>query len=302
MSLLGYIRVLKLGAVNFWRNRWLSLAAILILSLTLLIISIFLTANLIINETTDSVKEKIDIEVYFQDNVPEQDILSLSRTVEARGDVKEVKYISKEEALEIWQNRQKGEIRSFVSPEKNPLPRSLKIKTNSPENIKAVSEFLIKSGFGDGIRKISSEENQPIIDRIISISNFSKKIGLAVSIIFAIISLIVIFNTIQMSIYIRKDEIGIMRLVGANSFYIRIPFIIESILFGLGATLLVLGLLALGLRFLLPMIAGYFGNASIDLKELFYNNFWRILLGELILAIFISTTASLISMGRYLKV
>src|SRR3990167_10108482 len=129
-------RITNLGLTNFWRNRLLSLASTLVMTLTLLIISTFVIMTLVINKTTDRIKAKMDITVYFKDTATTDEIADLQQQLAIRADVKEVKYISKEEALEIWQEKQKNQrIKELVSSTENPLPRSLAIKATDPAEL-----------------------------------------------------------------------------------------------------------------------------------------------------------------------
>src|SRR3990167_9549289 len=143
MNWISAQRISKLGLINFWRNRWLSLASTLVMTLTLLIISLFVILLIIIGAATDRIKAKMDITVYFKDSAQTEEISDLQQKLAARGDVKEVRYISKEEALAIWNERQKNQrIKELVTPEENPLPRSLAIKATDPNNLVNIASFL----------------------------------------------------------------------------------------------------------------------------------------------------------------
>lgn len=298
----SFKRIVKLGLTNFWRNRWLSLAATLIMTLTLLTISVFLIFNLVVNETTQAIKEKIDLSVYFYDNVPDQKIQDLAAVLKERNDVTEVNFVSKEEAFNRWQQMQKNEkIRSLVTAEDNPLPRSLEVKAKTPENLEGIANYLAGDQYKDSIRKISYQENKDIIQKLISITKFSQKIGLILSIIFVAISILVILNTIRLTIFTREDEISIMRLVGANEMFVKIPFLVEGVLYGIFATILSLILIWLGLHLVSPMITRYLGDVSLNLEGFFLNNIAWIALMEFAVAIFITSMCSLISIRRNLK-
>src|SRR3990167_5269020 len=232
MNWLSFSRITKLGLTNFWRNRWLSLASTLVMTLTLLIITLFVVMTLVIGKTTDRIKAKMDITVYFKDSATTEEISDLQEKLAARADVKEVRYISKEEALQIWNEQQKNlRIRELVTPEENPLPRSLAIKAQDPEQLNAIADFLSADANTSIVHKISYEENKQIIDKLLAITSFIKKMGGLFSAIFIIVSILVILNTIRLAIFARKEEIEIMRLVGASDRFIRVPFIVEGTLY-----------------------------------------------------------------------
>ena len=332
-------RIIKLGLVNFWRNGWLSFAATFIMTLTLLTISVFMIFNLVIGSTTDAIKQKIDLAIYFQDSATDAQIRDLKFTLQQRNDVKEVIYLSKEDAYNRWQQTQKNEkIKSLVTKENNFLPRSLEVKAVSPESLEAIANYISggnndvvsKSDSGDVgqvlgintdgisvapsetestnqgylsiIRKISYQENKNIIEKLINITKFSREIGIILSVIFLAVSILVIFNTIRLTIFTRETEIEIMRLVGASDSFIRTPFLIEGALYGIFATILSLLLIWAGLAMVSPMISRYLGDVSLNLKGFFLLNLPWIASLELMLAIMLSTSCSWISIRKNLKI
>lgn len=296
-------RIIKLGFTNFWRNGWLSLAATFIMTLTLLTISVFLIFNLVINTTTDAIKKKIDLSIYFTDEATDFQINDLQIVLKGRPDVKEVIYLDKNEAFKRWQEMQKNEkIKDLVTEENNPLPRSIEVKTTNPESLEQVANFVSSDTYKSFIRKISYQENKQIIEKLINITNFSRKIGLTLSIIFLVVSILVIFNTIRLTIYTRTTEIEIMRLVGANDSFIRTPFLIEGMLYGIFATIVSLFLIWLGLHLVSPVITRYLGDVNLNLEGFFLENLPWIAIMELVAAILISVICSWISIRKNLKV
>lgn len=296
-------RIVKLGLTNFWRNRWLSFAATLIMTLTLLIISTFVILTIVIGKTTTSIRDRMDISVYFQDSASNEQIVNLQRQLAARSDVKEVQYISKDEALVRFKEQQQGrKVSQFINPEENPLPRSLDIKTTAAQNLEAINQFINQDQFKLIIHNISYQENKKIIDRLIAITSFLKEIGWLMSGVFVLISILVIMNTIRLTIFTRKDEIEIMRLVGANDSFIRVPFLIEGLLYGVLATVLAMALVWIGIAILAPRTEQYLGLAvSQQMVHFFVSHFWLMLFLELIVGMSIGVICSLISIRKHLK-
>lgn len=305
MSWITISRITKLGLTNFWRNLWLSLASTLVMTLTLMIISLFVVMTIVINKTTDRIKSKMDVTVYFLDTASTDQISDVQQKLAARTDVKEVKYISKEEALNVWQEQQKNQrIRELITESENPLPRSLAIKATDPENLNNIADYLASDEFQDIVHKISYEENKAIIDKLLAITSFIKKIGWVASGIFILISILVILNTIRLAIFARKDEIEIMRLVGASDRFIKVPFIVEGILYGLIACILAVLLMGIGIYLIIsPLVTQYLGEpVTQNLKIFFNSHILYIFLLQFFVGIIIGIGCSLISIRKYLKV
>jgi len=304
MNIISIKRITNLGLINFWRNRWLSLASTLIMTLTLLIITLFVVMTIVIGKTTDRIRSKIDVSVYFKDSATTQEISNLQQELASRSDVKEVRYISKEEALDIWDQQQKNQrIKELVTAEENPLPRSLTIKTVDPANLQKIVDYVSGPQFASIIHKVSYEDNKQIIDKLLAITSFIKKIGLIFSIVFIIISILVILNTIRLTIFTRKDEIEIMRLVGASDRFIKGPFIIEGMLYGILACILAMGILWLAIGFVSPLINQYLGTAVTEnMINFFLGHFILIFFLQLLVGIVAVIKNSLFSIRKYLKI
>jgi len=285
-------RITKLGLTNFWRNRWLSLASTLVMTLTLLIITLFVVMTIVIGKTTDRIKSKMDITVYFRDSATTEEISDLQQTLGARSDVKEVRYISKN-----------LRIRELVKPEENPLPRSLAIKAQVPEQLNAIADFLADDANSPIIHKISYEENKIVIDKLLAITSFIKKMGILFSVIFILISILVILNTIRLAIFARKEEIEIMRLVGASDRFIKVPFIVEGSLYGILACILAVILMWVGVFSISPLTNQYLGaQVTENMQQFFISRFGLILLMQFLVGIIVGVASSLFSIRKYLKI
>ncbi len=297
-------RITKLGLTNFWRNRWLSLASTLVMTLTLLIITLFVVMTIVIGKTTDRIKAKMDISVYFKDSATTEEISDLQETLAARSDIKEVKYISKEEALQIWNERQKNlRIKELITEEENPLPRSLAIKAQDPSQLDDVADFLAAEKNTPIIHQISYEENKQIIDKLLAITAFIKQMGGIFSGVFILISILVILNTIRLAIFSRREEIEIMRLVGASDRFIRVPFVVEGVLYGFLACILAMLLMWMGIFAVTPLVNRYLGEAvTTGMQSFFVSHLAWIFLLQFFVGIIVGIFSSLFSIRRYLKI
>lgn len=304
MSLLTILRVLKLGWFNYWRNKGLSLSATLILTLTLFIVVIFLILNIVLSAAATEIRSKIDLVVTFDDEVPAEQIDNLQALLAIRPEVKEVKLITKETALERFQDLPgvSERTKQLVTPENNPLPRSLEIKVTDPNKLEHISGILTQSPWKEIIRRNSYLTNKDTIQKLSRFETAVLTTGVSLSVAFVIISLIVVINTVRLAIFARHKEVEIMRLVGANNIFIRIPFMVEGFLYGLIASLLALGLSWFVLQNATGLIDRYLAEINIDLLMVFTSHLPLVIVIELIIGLGVAVFASLVSIQRYLKI
>ncbi|MBI3495328.1 hypothetical protein HY065_01740 [Candidatus Berkelbacteria bacterium] len=218
-------RITKLGLQNFWRNRWLEAASVLVLSLTLLISTVSVVYYVSLRQEITTLKDKIDLTIYFDDTVTDNEILDLKLKLASRPDVSEVTFISKDEALRIWQQRPISKrVKDLVVPANNPLPRSLIVKTSDPRALADIAAQMASPAYKNKVRRVSYQETKLIIEQLLAIADNAGKNGLIFSVTFIVISLIVIFNTVKLAIFTRIQEVEIMRLVGAAGSLLRRHF------------------------------------------------------------------------------
>ena len=297
------LRVMKLGWANYWRNRGLSISASLILMLTLLIVLFFFLINSILAATSVKIHDKFDMEIRFDDTVSEQQITDLQQVLATRPETRGVHYVNKDEALQRFQSIPgvSERTKQLVTPERNPLRRSLEVKTASPADLETIDGLLHMDPWQGIVYSNSYAVNKATIQKL---SRFEKGVttaGIILSIIFIAISMIVVMNTIRLAIFARREEIEIMRLVGANNVFIRIPFVIEAILYGIVAAALALGAMWLIIRNFGGLLKPYLGEIDVDLIHLFTNQLPMMVTIVLIMGCALAIFASLISIQRYLR-
>lgn len=295
-------RILKTSLTSLWRNRWLSLASTLIMVVTLLTISIFASLSVITNKMTENLEERIDMVAYLQDSVTEDQVSALKRVLLARPNVTEVVYVSKDEALSRWQERNKDneQIKNVINQADNPLPRSLEIKTENPEDLDQVNSFLTSQEYAPLIKQLSYQRNKDMIDRLINITKFVKIFGWSLSALFVLISILIIYNTIRLTIFARSEEIEIMKLVGATPWYIRGPFIIDGIAYGVAATIIAAILLFFAFQIIIPIARNYLGGFDMGQGYLGIN-FALVILLQLAVGIVLGAACSVFAIKKYLK-
>ncbi len=296
-------RIIKAGLKNFWRNGWLSTATISIMVLTLIVISTLLMLNVIASVVLVNLQEKIDISVYFKLEAAEEDILIVKSQLEKLEEVERVDYVSRDEALAKFKERHKDNpylLQSLQEIGENPLEASLNIKAQQTSQYEAISQFLEGLYYSNIIDKVDYRQNKEVIDKLSSIITNVKLVGLSLSGILVLIVILVTFNAIRLAIYSSRGEIKIMRLVGANNWFIRGPFVVEGVLYGVISSLITLGILYPIFYFISPKFSGFLPIE--DLFGYFQANFWALFVILLGLGIVLGVGSSFLAVRKYLKV
>lgn len=302
--MISFLRIVRNGFVNFIRNGVLSFASTTIMVLTLLTLSLFFITNIVLNTGIDAIQNKIDVSSYLQDTAKESEIIALQTKLASLSEVKSVKYVSKQEALERYkqQNANNQKLLESLQGIDNPLPASLEVKVYDPSKLDQVTKIFDEEQYKPLVRKVSYKENKIVIDKLFSATEFIKKVGIGATIVFALVALIIIYNTIRIAIFSQSNDIEIMRLVGATNWYIRGPFVMEGVLYGIIAT--VISMIALGaiLYYTGPSLGNYFGGVGTDVTTYLYNNSITIFFLQLAIGILIGTASSMLALRRYLKI
>ncbi len=305
MNKITIFRVIKAGFMNFWRNIWLSIATTTIMVLTLFMISVLLILNLLGATAIDIAETKVDVSVDFKDEVSESEILALKDRLEKRDEVRTVEYVSQEEALnrfKEWYKENTLIIQSLEEFEDIVLPASLKIQATEPTLYCDIVTFLEQEEYQDIIKKINYRgDREIIIGRLMNVTSVLRKVGLGVTGLLMVIAVLVMFNTIRLTIYSYRQEIEIMKLVGASNWYIRAPFIIEGMLYGVFACVITVLVLYPVLIWLSPYIDKFF-NQEVNLIGQIQSRFFVNFLILLSTGVVLGMISSFIAIRRYLKV
>ncbi len=305
MIFLTLYRAGRFALQGFWRNIWLSLVTTLILVLTLVSVSIVGGINVVGAELVRSLENKVDISVYFYPTVEDQEIKNVQYRIESLGSVQSVTYISKDDALEQFRKRHEDDpdiIKSIDELSENPLGATLVIKAKNIDQYPVVLQVLDDPDYEQLIQNRNFEDNQRIVERLSDISSRVQRAALIVSSIFVIISILIIFNTIRITIYTHREEIGIMKLVGASNWFVRFPFIIESILYALVAVAMTLIVLYPIVQVVSPYVQSLFEGYPFDLAGYFSAHIVNIMLLQLGIALVLSVISSAVAVGKYLRV
>ncbi len=237
------LRVFRYGLDNFRRNAWLTTAATIVMTITLLIIIITVFTRYVFNDTIDQVRQKIDISVYLRDEATPPQIQKFVGDLKNTSGVTSVVYISKDQARSDFESQNKTEFSNLQALAElgsdNPFPASLKVKTKDPNKLDALNATINKNKplLDPSTPTSYSGERKEAIDKIANVSQFSETAGLIAAGIFVVISIMIVFNTIRMAIFNRRDEIEMMKLIGAEKHFIRGPFIVEAAMYGVLAAI-----------------------------------------------------------------
>ncbi len=299
-------RVMLSGARSFKRSGFTSLASILIMSITLFVITSLVFIQAALNYSLNDIKEKVDVTVYFVPNASESSIKEVQSSVEKLPEVRDVEYVSEEQALLDFKERHSNDYLTLQALEElggNPLGASLNIKAEDPSLYESISKYFENEGtISKGglmiIDKIDYNQNKVVIDRLTSIINGARKLGFAVSFVLVLISLVITFSTVKLIIHMSREEIGVMKLVGAGGNYIRGPFIVSGVIVGLMATLVT------SLVFIPVSI--WMGNQMTDfigmnMFSYYKSNFLQLFVIMLGLGTMIGGVSSFFAVHKYLK-
>ena len=308
MDWMIFKRVLMSGAKDFARGGSVSAATVLIMTVTLAIISSLVFLFALLSFTLDTIRDKVDVAAYFVTTASEEDILAVKQKLESLPQVASVSYTSAEEALATFRERHASDeltLQALDELSGNPLDASLEIRAKDPSQYESIASFLQASPAlsADGasiIDRVNYTQNKDVIDRLALAIRATRQVGLAVVLIFALASILIAFATIRLAIYSSRDEIAVMRLVGASNAYIQGPFIVAGIITGVIAASIVLLLLWPATLYTGAKTADWFGGFNL---ASYYLSHFALLFGILMgSGVLLGGVASVLAARKYLKV
>ena len=244
-------RVARYGLIGFIRNGFVSLAAILIMSITLFVLATLLVSGAALTSVLAQLTNNVDVTVYFTTGATTDEMTQLQKSVQALPEVASVTFESREQALAAFQARHANDQLTMQALQElgdNPLGASLEIRAKQTSQYETIAQYLDSqqasgSDVGNAIDTINFSQNKTAIDRLTGIINTSRTLGFAIAVVLGLASLLIAFNTIRLAIYTARDEIEVMNLVGASHWYVRGPFMVAGVLYGVISGLIVLVLL-----------------------------------------------------------
>ncbi|MEI8339765.1 MAG: permease-like cell division protein FtsX [bacterium] len=299
-------RIVRAGSVSFWRNKFVSLSAVLAMTLALFVIGGTIFLSEVFNATTSAIKDRVDVNVYFITDAEEADVLAVQKDLQGLPEVKEVTYTSRVQALDNFKARYKDNtlvMQSLTELGQNPLGASLSVKAKDPSQYEAISNYLKSNGVLSKdktsiVDKINYFENKDAIDRLTKLSDWANNFILWLVIALVAVAIIVTLNTVRLVIHISREEISVMRLVGASNKYVNGPFIISGIIYGFVSSVIVLAIL-FPLSYWLGQFSSFF--SGLNLFTFYMSDFLRIALIVVGAGLIIGTFSSILAVQRYLK-
>lgn len=279
------------------RNKTLSIASIATVAATLFILGVITLTMVNVNKGVAQLGSKVEVKVFLKDEITDEQKDSLKLTLEAIDGVKEVNIETKEQALEKVKEQLKdnAEVLTAGFQEKNPFPGSFTVKVDKPEVVDAIVAGVKDT---EGIESI--KDARDIIEKISKLTSSVKVVGAISFAVFILVSLFLIGNTIKITVYSRKREIGIMKYVGATDWFIRWPFIIEGVFLGIVGGIISAIVLSFAYGAIVNKMSA---DVLMGFSLVGVSYVWTVVIWEFILAgIFIGTVGSIVSMRKFLKV
>ncbi len=298
----AFIRILKYGFQLFYRHGWLTVATMIVMVLALLGYQSLILFGVVTDTAVTSLREKIDIAVYFKTTALEDDIFKIQKALEALPEVKTAAYVSQSQALEIFKEAHKDDPninQALAELDSNPLRASLNIKANDTNDYSSIAAYLENESFKPIVEKVTYAQNKPAIDRLNKIVDTMDKVGLALTIFLAFAASLVAFNTFRLAIYSNREEIGIMRLVGASNSFIKGPYIFGGILYGVAGALITTLFMIPAINFAAPYLKAFI--PELDLASYYYGNVAVLFLYLVIFGVGLGIISSWVAIRRYLK-
>ena len=304
--LTGLRRVVKAGFVGFWRSAYVSLASVFVLTVSLFVIGSTMFLDQLLTVSLQTLQSKVDVNVYFVPDAPPEEIERLQNAIEALPDVESVNFTSREDALQKYrENNQNDEIaiQALEELNENPLGASLSIQARETSQYEQINAFLNEQQAQESpsrpvIDEVNYTKNRESIDKLTSIIGAVEKGGFMVMVVLLIASILITFNTIRLAIYTSREEISIMRLVGASNMFIRGPFMLQGIMYGFIAGLVAMIIFYPILVWIGPATENFF---EFNLLDYYLGNILYIFLVLAGIGVVLGLVSSTLAIARYLR-
>ena len=295
-------RIFRNAFISFWRNGWVSLATVLVMVLALFVIGSLFLFQVMLRSTLDEVEKKVDVSVYFKTDADAVEVQKIRDLLKDLPEVKSLEYVSRDDALRVFKERHSGNALIASALDElgdNPLGATIKIRAKSPSQYESISNFL-ESGSFPSIDKVNYRQNKLVFDRLASVLSASQKVGAGISLVLGAIAFLVAFNTIRLAIFTARDEIGVMRLVGASNWFIRSPFLVEGAMHGIFAALVATLFFWPITLWLGPKAQDFLGG--INVFDYYASNLIQFFFILLLVGIVVGVFSSFVATRRYLKI
>ena len=304
--MLTFFRAIKFAGQSFFRNIWLSIVTIVMIVLSLLSISSIFTLSLITDNVLRSIEQSTVVYVDLTSQATTDQVNTIVQTLKGLPVVKSAEIVSKDDALASFKKRHEKDdliMRALESLATNPFTGSIRLAVNNIDDFPAILKELSQPAYATVIAIDDQEfsDSKLLIDKLSSFSNKMQSAGLILSAIFIFIAILVVYNTIQVAIYTHREEIGIMKLVGASNLFIRSPFLIEAALYSLISILVEIILLSTIFSIAQPYFDAFLQQYSISLISLLRQHWEWYVVYHLSACLVITMSSAFIATRKYLK-
>jgi len=303
----AFKRIVRAGFVGFWRNAFVSLAAVFVMTVALFFVGSTMMLDTVLGVSLDNIQDKVDINVYFTTTADQVEIDALQKQLAALPDVEEVTFTSREEALEQFRAKHANDdtiMQGLDELGDNPLGASLSIRAKETSQYEGIASFLdaqraVEDPQNPVIDEVNFLKNKEAIDKLTSIIEAVERSTFVAMVVLVVASVLITFNTIRLAIYTHREEVSIMRLVGASNTFIRGPFMLQGVMYGLISGVLALLMLYPLLLWLGPSTEDFF---QFNIFNYFVSDFgyiFAVLVGS---GIVMGIISSVFAVARYLRV
>ena len=301
-----FMRMCRYGVNNFTRNAWLTIAATAIMTITLFVIFASVASRNVLVDTLTNVRDSVTMSIFLKTETTQEDVSRVTSDLEKLSSVISVDEITPEKARDNFAQKNKADADSLtaITEATNKLPWTLNIKVKDINDTSQLAKFVetdefVKQHLDPDRPPTFAGTKKATLESIAGAVDLAQKIGVIVSLIFVIVSTLIIFNTIRMAIFNRREEIQMMKLIGAERAFIRGPFVVEAIVYGFFAALIASAAGYGILFFIAPSLGTYFNVQPTLDAAILYAPF--ALLGMILIGAFIGIISSLMATRRYLK-
>ncbi len=302
MKSIKLARALREGIKNFYRDKWLTLATVIVMSLALSLVGVTAFLGFGVLHVIDAVESRVNISMYFNFTVEEDRILKIQKEIENKDiqEIESIRYISRQQALDDFVKREgdNEEIKEALEMlEGNPMPASLVITAHDIADYEKINTYLHQE-YGKDILETNHDRNKGFLTKIYDMIVYARNVCIVLGILFVLIAILVTLNTIRMSLYAHRKEFEIMRLVGASNLYVKLPTLVEGILYGFVSALCTSAVLISMFFAVMPFIKKL--TQDIDVSS-FYGQLGVVVALVMCVGVFLGYISSAISIRRYLE-
>lgn len=304
--IVSFRRVIKAGFVAFWRNAYVSMASVFVITIALFVIASTMLIDQLLSSSLGQLQAKVDVNVYFVPTAPESEIERIKTSLQSMPEVAEVTYTSRDEALAKYRLDNQNNTVALQALDElgdNPLGASLAVQAVDTAYYESIANFLSEEKAKatpqtQVIDDFNYERNKVAIDRLSGIIDAVERGSFITMVVLIVAAVMITFNTIRLAIYTSREEISVMRLVGASNMFIRGPFLLQGIMYGVMATILSLAILYPIVIWISPGAVAFF---QFNLFSYFVSNFSYIFLTLIGIGVILGLLSSILAIRRYLN-